>query len=293
MPHNLDSVQHPGAEVKTMPKTYDVYCADVADLRAAQSLVERSLSIHMTFRNSTYWGGDYYLARSAEFGEVALRPNFNSFTGELNEREYPDCRFIVWVSAPADADATRARLVAGGLRFLSRTVVDSDQSRSRRMVVVEAHDAAAKGLAAVTIEVDTKASGLFARPFPGADLLLLLNGPPGAPLAVGVWDCGKGAAAELVLEDVVRSKLVPPWARSLSLGERTDATVDGELRPALTFITNEGAARTAWFGVILDRPGGAVFVAAGVAAGKAASVSVDGIMANPAVGTAVRSLRVR
>jgi hypothetical protein len=276
-----------------MSKTYDLYCADADDLRAAQSLVENSLSIQMTLRNSTYWGGDYYLARNAEIGEVAVRPNFNSFTGELNEREYPDCRFVVWVSAPADADAIRARLVTGGLRFLSRTVVDSDQSRSRRMVVVEARDAAAKGLAAVTIEVDTNTSGMFARPFPGDDLLLLLNGPPGAPIIVAVWDSRKEVAEALDLETIVRTKLAPPWFSSLMIGTEEEAQVSGERLPALTFITGDGPERTAWFGVLLRRPGGEVLVGAGVAAGKAQAVSVDRIMANAAVGTAVRSLQIR
>jgi hypothetical protein len=70
-----------------------------------------------------YWGGEYFRAKTPELGEVAVRSNFNRFTGALNERAFPDCRFIVSVSVPADPDGVKQRLLDGGLTFLKRTVV--------------------------------------------------------------------------------------------------------------------------------------------------------------------------
>jgi hypothetical protein len=161
------------------------------------------------------------------------------------------------------------------------------------MVVIEAQDAAAHGFAAVTIAVDTNQAGMFARPFPFDDLLLLLNGPPGIPLVLGVWDCRKEIAAGHDLEAVIRAKLVPSWEPSVEIGGETHVVVAGERRPALTFITGDGPERTGWFGVTVERPGGVVLVGAGVGAGNAASVSADEILTNRAIGAAVRTLEIR
>lgn len=106
-----------------MTKTFDLYCATADDLDGARALVEKALSIELRRHESMYWGGKYYLAKATAFGDVAVRSNFNSFTGALNKREFPDCRFIVYVDVPPDPDAAKQRLVAGGLLFLKRNVI--------------------------------------------------------------------------------------------------------------------------------------------------------------------------
>lgn len=160
-------------------------------------------------------------------------------------------------------------------------------------VVVEAHQAAARGLAAVTIEVDTASAGMFPRSFPWDDLMVVLNGPPGAPLALCIWDGGMDASSAADLERLVRSKFVPGWDESLDVTGSGHVLVAGDERPALTFITGDGPERIGWFAATIERPAGVVLVAAGVAAGKAASVSIDEILANRSVGTAVRTLSIR
>ena len=56
-------------------------------------------------------------------------------------------------------------------------------------VEIDAEDAARHGLAAVRIRVDARAAGMSSRTFPGNDLYLKLNGPPGAPLLVKICSC--------------------------------------------------------------------------------------------------------
>jgi hypothetical protein len=161
------------------------------------------------------------------------------------------------------------------------------------MVVVDAKDSAARGFAGVTVEVDTQAAGMHARPFPWDDLLVVLNGPPGAPLAVCIWDCGSDSAALPEIEQLARTKFVPSWDNSFEPTGRTRVLVSGEERSAVTFITGDGPERIGWVAATLERPGGVVLVAAGVAAGKQATVTVDEILANRAVGTAMRTLAIR
>lgn len=106
-----------------MKKTFDVYCAGGCDLAAARLRVERALRVSLVVHESMYWGGEYYRVQTPDLGEVTVRPNFNSFTGALNERAFPDCRIVVSVSVPADPDRVKQQLLDAGLTFLKRTEV--------------------------------------------------------------------------------------------------------------------------------------------------------------------------
>ncbi len=106
-----------------MPSTFDTYCAESDDLEGARAQVEKTLSLELVPHESHFWGGDYYLTRSDEWGKIAVRRNFNRFTGQLTEAEFPDCSILVSVSDAPDPDRMKDRLVAGGLRFLKRVVV--------------------------------------------------------------------------------------------------------------------------------------------------------------------------
>ncbi len=106
-----------------MPSTFDTYCAVSEDLDGARTQVEETLAIELALHDSHFWGGDYYLARSQEWGKIAVRRNLNRFTGELTEAEFPDCTILVSVSDAPDPDRMKERLVEGGLRFLKRVVV--------------------------------------------------------------------------------------------------------------------------------------------------------------------------
>jgi hypothetical protein len=116
-----------------MAGTYDKYGLDSGDLQSAKDLVHAITSLNFVLHESLFWGGEYYLAESSEYGRVAIRPNFNTFTGELGEPEFPNYRFVIAVSTPRDPDASKQRLTAGGLTFLRRTVVESgDSSRGEK-----------------------------------------------------------------------------------------------------------------------------------------------------------------
>lgn len=106
-----------------MSKTFDTYCADVADLESARLLVEEALTTTFSLHESDFWGGLYYSMYSADFGKITIRRNENSYTGELNEPEFSSCPIIISVSGSLDPTLVEARLLANGLRLLSRTVV--------------------------------------------------------------------------------------------------------------------------------------------------------------------------
>ena len=106
-----------------MAKTFDTYCIDAADLEVARERLEAAIPMKFALHDSMFWGGDYYLARSADIKSMTIRRNFNSFTKALNEALFPDCQMIVSVSEPSDPQALEAVLVAHGLRLLRRSVV--------------------------------------------------------------------------------------------------------------------------------------------------------------------------
>jgi len=104
-------------------KIFDTYGLDCDDLEQARVMVEGALSIVFELRDSLYWGGAYYLARAPEYGKIVIRPNLNTFTGELGEPASPGSRFIVAVSEPPDPDLVKNRLVGAGLQSLRRDEV--------------------------------------------------------------------------------------------------------------------------------------------------------------------------
>jgi hypothetical protein len=111
-------------------------------------------------------------------------------------------------------------------------------------IVVSADDARKRGLPGVTIRVEPT-TGLIARPFPMKDLFMAMNGPPGGPLSVVVWNC-----ADLPSEDVsvaIQTRFVPALAKDLELGKPERLYLMGADRTAMTFRTGEGS-RTSWFG---------------------------------------------
>lgn len=112
-----------------MDEIFDTYRADVDDLMAARAMVERASGLRFVLHDSMYWGGDYYLANSEEFGEISIRWNYNTYSKELNEPDHPSCRIVVSVSKSAQPDALKSRLVENGLRLLTRAIIHDGQCR--------------------------------------------------------------------------------------------------------------------------------------------------------------------
>lgn len=108
-----------------MKEIFDTYCIEAADLDAARTRVEQATSLQFVRHESMYWGGDYYLGTSSELGRIAIRPNYNSHTRELNEPEHPDCQVVVSVSEALQPDALKAMLGAHGIRLVKRSVLEN------------------------------------------------------------------------------------------------------------------------------------------------------------------------
>jgi len=106
-----------------MTRTFDTYGIVATDLETARARVEAAVPVKFVLHESMFWGGDYYLSNSDEFGELVIRRNHNSYTGELNEPDHPDWTIYVSANEPPDPEALRARLTAGGLSLLNRAVV--------------------------------------------------------------------------------------------------------------------------------------------------------------------------
>lgn len=103
-------------------------------------------------------------------------------------------------------------------------------------VAITADEARARGLAAITVRLDTAAAGLIVRPFPMSGALLALNGPPGGPLAVIIWDCSD--AWDASLGDAIKTKFVDRSLAPVELGIQETAqfleslrAIGPELRP--------------------------------------------------------------
>jgi hypothetical protein len=106
-----------------MNKTFDTYGVDAVDLEAARAMVEAAVPVRFVLHESMFWGGDYYLSNSVEFGKLVIRRNHNSYTGELNEPDHPGWTIYVSANEPPDPEAMRRRLISAGLTFLNRAVV--------------------------------------------------------------------------------------------------------------------------------------------------------------------------
>jgi hypothetical protein len=153
------------------------------------------------------------------------------------------------------------------------------------MITVHAHEAEHHGLAAVRIEVDAASAGMQARPFPGGDVLLLLNGPPGGPLLVMIAD----SRGNTNLEEVIRSQLVPRWSDDVAIGGSDHGVMVGADRFGLTFVSGLGRAAIAWFGTLVARPSGTLFVAVG--AGTTATDAAT-ILSNRVISSALETLTI-
>jgi hypothetical protein len=106
-----------------MIETFDTYCIETPDLDVARLRVEQALPLQFVLHESMYWGGDYYLAISEEFGKISIRRNQNSYTKELNEPDHPECQIVVSVSEAPRPDALKAMLATHGVRLVNRSIL--------------------------------------------------------------------------------------------------------------------------------------------------------------------------
>jgi hypothetical protein len=155
-------------------------------------------------------------------------------------------------------------------------------------LVISAGESGQRGLARISVRCDVAAAGMYARPFPMKDVLLALNGPPGGPLVVMIWDCSTLETGDL--EVVARAKLDDASAMPLEFGGPDRGVVLGQEQVGLTFRTGTGPTRIAWFAFLARRSGGTVLVGLGSSGRSDRPVSAAAILANSSIAAAVRTL---
>jgi hypothetical protein len=144
-------------------------------------------------------------------------------------------------------------------------------------------------LAPQTIHVDERAAGMTARLFPFKNIYLALNGPPGAPISLVVWDCTFVAGGA---EAAVSALFVTPWARGLMLISQDAAYALGELQQGVTFSTGEDRARVASFGFRVATHTGSVLITCGVSGASSTPFSARDVMMNRMISTVVSTLQI-
>lgn len=157
------------------------------------------------------------------------------------------------------------------------------------VVEIQAADLKQRGLPPVTIQVDAVSAGMSPRLFPARDAILALNGPPGGPLVLVVWDC-TGLAPDV--EAAIRARLVPPWTNALEIRHRDAGTILGERREGMTFFTGTGRARIGWFAVLVAVHDAQLLVACGVPGSAPEDIPAADVLSNPSIRRAVESLRI-
>lgn len=162
-------------------------------------------------------------------------------------------------------------------------------SATHELVEIAADEAAQRGLPPVTIRVDARAGSMSPRKFPTSDVYLKLNGPPGAPLLLMIWDCTGASHDEATL---IRSKFVPAWTNELELAGTDRGTVLGVERTGMVFATGSGIARTVWFGFVLTRGAARLLITIGVGGRDNVAVSAAEVISNPAIKRVLDTLRI-
>jgi hypothetical protein len=196
----------------------------------------------------------------------------------------PECGAAIQVT---DVDAVHVTVVACAN---GHTLYRAKRSADRAPILVSAADAAARGLARVTVRCDASAAGMYARPFPMENVLVALNGPPGGPLVVMVWDCTALGAVDV--ETAVRARLVDAAARPLEIIGADHGRVFDVEQSGLVFRTGSGRMRIVWFAFLAQRAGGTVMVGLGTSGYQDPPGDAAMILANAALSAAVRTLSV-
>lgn len=146
-----------------------------------------------------------------------------------------------------------------------------------------------RGLPPLTIRVDATSAGMSSRLFPAKDAILALNGPPGGPLLLVLWDC---TGLDANVETAIRARVVPPWTNALELRHRDAATILGERREGMTFFSGAGRARIAWFATLVAAREAQILLACGVPGSAPEDVPAADVLSNPSIRAAVESLRI-
>lgn len=157
----------------------------------------------------------------------------------------------------------------------------------RPPVVVSGEQAAQRGLPAITIRVE-RTTGLSARPFPIADAYFAMNGPPGGPLSVFLWN-----SSGLPTDDAgaAISARVQPVVPNIQLGNTENVHVMGRERTVMTFRTGDEGRWTSWVGFIVSAHHGSILVTMGAGSGNRWSTASE-VLSNRFLRNAAATLTI-
>lgn len=155
-------------------------------------------------------------------------------------------------------------------------------------VALSADDAAQRGLPAIAISVE-RTPGLSLRPFPIANAYLAMNGPPGGPLSVFLWNC-----TDVPSDDVsaaITARVVPPLVPNVQLGVAERKLLMGEERDVMTFRTGVEGRWVSWIGFVVSVPNGRIFVMMGAGMGDRWSTA-DEVLSHPSLNNVAATLKI-
>jgi hypothetical protein len=103
--------------------TYGFSCGSIDDARA---LVERAVGIELFERDSSYYGGTYYLSRLELDQSIQLYGNFDVYRSEWIREQYQQHAFVLEVANLDDMDRLRRLLESGvpGIELLKTSVLE-------------------------------------------------------------------------------------------------------------------------------------------------------------------------
>lgn len=106
-----------------MTKQYSYFRFD-GDLDSSRSFIENAIGCPLSERDSSYWGGTYYLLKDAASGfRLQLHGNVDH-TGEWINDEFPGALVLCELSGPMEMVATFVAKIAGagGVLLASETL---------------------------------------------------------------------------------------------------------------------------------------------------------------------------
>jgi hypothetical protein len=106
-------------------EVYDLYGSKSLDLEELSSAVEKALGMVLQRHESSYLGGDYFVAGDPRDEEIVVQKNDigDEGTEELAEPQFDEYPILLRVNASTRGDEIRERLlVIAGVDFLRRSV---------------------------------------------------------------------------------------------------------------------------------------------------------------------------
>jgi len=108
-----------------MTKSYDLYGTRTLALDELRAAVEKALSVHLEGHESSYLGGEYFLAGDLRGEHVLIQRNHvvDGDEEEPAEPQFADYPVLLQINATTRGDELKGQLLAiKGLDFLRRSV---------------------------------------------------------------------------------------------------------------------------------------------------------------------------